>query len=908
MSEKTGEMHLVACEPLTSHGFALPLFGQRSRANTLYIASCDPPGDHSGRISGFDVYEPSHHLWLPESLQLTAAVGGPWLDVFLRGEPFAAGRPADIWAALKQVLDEAAAETPLSLLDAAINAAAPERDQLANAARTFIVNRFGEDRARRWATLLSLRSLEVELMHAAAGDRLLDLKSCNVAADPTAGVIVATLPAQRPAAFSALLEPVLANAALLAEALEVELQRQVPEEASIDVLSPLPTSDDENFADAVDSLPPAATGMLILAIGGRARAIVRYLDMPGWHPEDIQAVEKDGDLRIDGRLHATGMPFPVEVVTATGMDRIRELSGQYDVIVVLAGDADRKNEQFASRVQDVVSAAARPGAMVLFAPAIPEQAPTSAMFDASRGRLPQFHALLDTSQARSPFWWGSARRSLDRRAADIVMGGAVLAMVPEVRQALADREGEAPVVLAFALVPTGTTAPREEIMLASESTWVRRSPERMLFSRQIALRGRSQAAAGRVALVEGRAPQLAFEEFAREALGEIVREPGSDHRPLEAAPWGDPKLWLAEGPSASLGLASPEHAVALTLAGPPRSLRLIVSAEAPTLASVTAARAAGQLLVRYTDKETLAPLLTSAVDSPVVPAELRLASLRSASPNRRLATRGVDQRDVVRLTEDQLQEWLASAAQAQQTTLMERLRTVRSTGSTRTVSPEHVLRRKDVLTSERDADGSIVRLQKLLRLENRELAASYKRQADLEISWTSSPPGRKRFAILDGELPPVVLRLETGEVVMQAAFIVDGDEGVPALFRSRAFAVWGRATLSRSNSWMSRFSVGTTFAGFPLPRGFKILEESGRAVLDSSEAGPELIRLAIAVETVIERELARSPQTSWKLAHRVGDSGPMREINALILKFYELPPDADDLALLVRLSELNAQL
>lgn len=481
-------------------------------------------------------------------------------------------------------------------------------------------------------------------------------------------------------------------------------------------------------------------------------------------------------------------------------------------------------------------------------------------------------------------------------------------MVPEVRGALADRAGAAPAVLTFALVPTGTAAPREEIMLASESTWVRRTPERMLFSRQIALRERGKAAAGRVALVEGRAPQIDFEEFAREALGEIIREPGTDYRDLQASPRADPKQWLAERPPASLALASPEHAVALTIAGPPRILRLIVAAEAPVLASVTAARTAGQLLVRYTDKETLASLLTSARDSPVVPAELQLTSLRSAPLNRRLATRGVDQRDVVRLTEDQLQEWLASAAKAQQTPLMEKLRSVRSIGSTRSVRPEHVLRRKDVPNLESDTDGSIVRLHKLLRLEKRDLTASYKRQADLEISWTPSPPGRKRFAILDGELPPVVFRLETGEVVMQAAFIVDGDEGVSALFRSRAFAVWGRATLSRSSSWMSRFSVGSTFAGFPLPRGFRILEEAGRAVLDSSEAGPELTRLSNAVEAVIERELARSPQTSWKLAHRVGDSGPMREVNALILRFYELPPDADDLALLVRLSELNAQL
>lgn len=909
-------MHLVACEPLTSHGFALPLFGQRSRANTLYVASCDPPGDHAGRISGFEVYEPSHHVWLPESLQLSATVGGPWLDVFLRGEPLATGRPDDIWATLKLLLDEVAAEAPLSVLDAAIHAAAPERDHLATMARTYIADRFGEDRARRWATVLSGRSLEVALMHAAAAaDRMLDLRSCHVEADPMAGTVIAGLPVRRQPALAGLLDPVLTDTALLAKALQVEFREQTLGEADDAIVSPRAgfMSDAKEFEAAVDGIAPTDASVLILAIGGRARAIVRHLDIPSWRPEGVRPAEKDSDLMIDGRLHATGMLLPVEVITAARVDRIRQPKEQHDLIVVMADDAERENELFSSRLENVVSAASRPGAMILFAPAIGEQAPTSAMLDANRGKLAQFDALLDTSQARSPFWWGNARRSLDRRAADIVLGGAVLAMVPEVRQALADHRSEVPLVLAFALVPTGASAPREEIMLASESTWVRRTPERLFFSRQIALRGRGRTATGRVAtgrvaLVEGRAPHVAFEEFAREVLGEIVREAGSDARVLPRAPKTDPKLWPAQRPPNSLGLRSPEHAVALTFARPSRDLHLIVAAESPDLASVAAAHTARQILVRYTDKETLALLLTSVIDSPVVPADVLLSSLRSSSLNRRLATRGVDQRDVIRLTDDQLQEWLATAPQSQQAIVMDRLRIMRSTGSTRGVSLEYALRRKDLRDLEREDDGSIARLREVLRLGTRDLTASYKRQADLEISWATQPHGRTRFAILDGELPPVVLRLEAGEAVMQTAFIVDGDEGVPALFRSRAFGVWGRATLSRSSSWMSRFSVGTTFAGFPLPRGFRILEELDRAVLDSSEAGPTLTRLAKAVETVIERELVRSPQLSWKHAHHVAESGPMREINALILNLYDLPADADDLVLLLRLSELNARL
>ncbi len=170
---------------------------------------------------------------------------------------------------------------------------------------------------------------------------------------------------------------------------------------------------------------------------------------------------------------------------------------------------------------------------------------------------------------------------------------------------------------------------------------------------------RADRAADRFALVEGRAPDVAFEEFAREALGEILKEARLDQRRLPEAQQLDPRLWVTERPSHSLGLRSPEHAVALTIKRSPQDLRVIVTAEAPDLSSVIAARTVGQLLVRYTDTETLTPLLTSLGNPPAVPGDVRLSSLRSSPLNRRLATRGVDQRDVVRLTDDQLQKWLA---------------------------------------------------------------------------------------------------------------------------------------------------------------------------------------------------------------------------------------------------------
>lgn len=912
MIDGPGELYLVACEPLTSHGFALPLFGQRSRANTLYVARCDPPGDHTGRISGFEVYEPSHHIWLPDPLQLPAVVGGPWLDVFLRGDPIAAGNPAEVWAALKLILNDVAAEAPLSVLDAAIHAGAPERNHLAAEARAYVEAKFGGARATRWSTALVGRTLEIGVLHAAAMLPLTDdlhiaLRTLRVNIDPGQGTVVLELSASSAPTVNEPLDRLLADLGSLAGGLQVGLRRQTREDRGLAAGTAM-VPEPEDFVSASDKLSPPSAGILILAVGDRARAIARHLDLPGWQPEGLTPVEKDGELRVDGRTRRTGAPRPIDVITATRMDRLPRLAGPCSVLVALIDDAEREDVLSAKRLQAAISAAADTETVVLLAPALPEDLPTSAVLDAGSGRLASFDALLDTSQARSPFWWGSARRSIDRRVADIVMAGALLSLVPEVRSALVDRRLDPPVVLAFALTPAGALAPREEVMLASESTWVRRSPDRMLFSKQIGLEGRGATTGARIALIEGRAPKVEFEEFAREALGEVVRSIGAGYRLMPGAAQANSRLWPAEPPAESLGLHSPQHAVALTLARDPKDLRLVITAEAPELRSVAAARSAGDVMVRYTDTETLASLLTSPAEATVLPSEVRLPVLRSSPANRRLAARGVDQRDVVRVTEDQLQEWLVGVPDALRIIVTEELRTIRPTGSTQASSPTYAFRRKALHDFEAQDSGGLGRLRDILGLASSELSAPYKRQADLEISWSPSPPGRIRFAILDGELPPVVIRLEPGQAVLQTAFIVDADEGASALFRSRAFAVWARATLSRSSSWMSRFSVGSTFGGFPLPRGFKLVEEADRVVLDSSGAGDEVTDLAAAVETVVERELARTSESSWKLAHRVGGSSPMRNIDRRILQLYDLPLDADDLALLMRLSELNAKL
>lgn len=230
------ELYLVACEPITSHGFALPLFGQRTRANTLYIANCHPHGDHAGRITEFELYEASCPLWLPKTLELPSAVGDPWVDVFLWEQvPIATGVPIAIWTGLQSIFNEIAGHAPLSVLDAAIHAGRPERDNLALAARGYVEKRFGSKRARHWSVALIARNLEVMLARSAADDpRALaakpvsDVQRARIEANSNIGTVTLSWLDSNQAEQARMLEPMLADATRLAAALHVELHCSRP--------------------------------------------------------------------------------------------------------------------------------------------------------------------------------------------------------------------------------------------------------------------------------------------------------------------------------------------------------------------------------------------------------------------------------------------------------------------------------------------------------------------------------------------------------------------------------------------------------------------------------------------------------------------------------------------------------
>jgi hypothetical protein len=173
-----------------------------------------------------------------------------------------------------------------------------------------------------------------------------------------------------------------------------------------------------------------------------------------------------------------------------------------------------------------------------------------------------------------------------------------------------------------------------------------------------------------------------------------------------------------------------------------------------------------------------------------------------------------------------------------------------------------------------------------------------KRLADLRIAWSEPAGGATRYVIGDGNLPAQIARLATGEVPSQRFFIVDGDGAVPALFGSKVFAVWAQATLSRSTSWMSRFSVGRTFGAFPIfPPFFIQPSKSGPAQLRLSAVSPEFEVLVTQLSKIYRSPADRRDSFSQRL-HRQID-------NVILEEHLKLAHDATDYAILSRLLEIG---
>src|SRR5262249_17301299 len=139
-----------------------------------------------------------------------------------------------------------------------------------------------------------------------------------------------------------------------------------------------------------------------------------------------------------------------------------------------------------------------------------------------------------------------------------------------------------------------------------------------------------------------------------------------------------------------------------------------------------------------------------------------------------------------------------------------------------------------------------------------------------------------RYVIEDGRLPIEMARLPSSAVPAQNLFFIDGDGSVPALFLSKIFEVWARATLTRSSSWSARFSLGKTFETFPIPPDFVV---SG--LHRESQPHLHLAGKARGIDS-IAKELQRRIEKDGSLKRSSERGSVFARLDAALLAAYQL--------------------
>jgi len=903
MSAEQLSLRLIGYYRCTGHGFAMPLYGQSEGANTLYIARCSVSGDSRGTIKAFEPVDVDDQRRLPHGDSVAVEIGEPWLDVFLWNEVAYVGTPQQLWVELAPFHSDVGARAPLSLLDLAVHAGRDEVATLAPAALAFVRERFGDPRARSWRRLFVRQQAEVALRKALADqmrDETLFQAVDLIEANPD--ILTINLPGALTAVVTVsneAIESVFSSVRELAALLGASLAPIVGEAS----LEPAVAAEAMREVSARATQDPSYRGetpVLVIAEGKRARDIVSHL----------RSARKQN-------VRSSGEEWKIVSGLETTTTLSEELRAKSVIMLVLEEDENGASH-LSMDLEEFLERQAQGGALILLAPALPALRPSKLFDDRSIGRdsARAIHAILDTAIARSPFWWGKAKRSFDRRISDVLQLAIVVARSPVVRRELLEpRPDQSIPILSVGVLPR--PGDKEALFdgpgnlrLGSEASWVAGDPKRsdpaILFSVRINPDEVDGYSYETQLIAEGRKRENRFHEFAGRVLAPILGR--RTRRPI-VAEWRIEQLSSLPA-EITQALRAPQYAGGFAIGDESDGrFNLAVAGETPSLDAVEQADRLGWRIARYTDSSTLRRLSEDGYEHRTFPDEIDIGAIRSHEINRRLATRGIDPRDVVRVSYDVLSEWLDSLPLEERSAARRNARPLRS--ATRPFGdPEndHLLMRDYVF-------GSNPAAQRLLSLISSQGGRfsdlrAMKRPSDLIKCWTAPSPGFRRYALVDGAVPIVLLEMQDNEVPAQDLFIIDGDLAVPALFRSRVFAIWARATLPAASSWMARFSVANTFGGFPLADPFRIVGQEGSlAALVGDRAPSLMIELAREVGHHIERALASQPAGNWREAHLVsGELPAMQRLNEIVLDAYGLPRHTDDLGILRRLREMNAAL
>ncbi|MCJ8158593.1 hypothetical protein [Sphingomonas sp. LaA6.9] len=902
------DMRLSGYVKLTEQGFALPAYVARPGANAWYAALPAVEGDHASTIASFELLDDEDIIPLPDTT-IIVSPGAPWQDVFLWGGRVFAGTPSQLFDALALYQDQLRALAPLSYLDLAVAAESPVSADLAAGALAFLEGKLGGAAGAASFRELVLRPgvlIELQRQYRKFGpDRL---------PSPLRDFI---LREHEPGRFEVELVPGTA-VAIGGGPAAVELRASITRFGDI-VGLPLRTAGlDEREPSPVLPEPPAEEpsplldyqtvgrrpsaepfrSVLIIAADRRAAQIARYLEPPLEVSFGARSIWGAQTYRIEHLREFNDIPRVSRdaVISVVGTIEPDMPLDDFALVVWLAG-----NEALRDDRANAVLAAVRslkPDTPFLIAPAPPSDGPSVLMEerDNSEQLLRRCNAIIDTTLARSPFWAGQPRRSVDRRMADIVATVSVVAALDsKLRAPLRDARGsKQPRALSF-LGGHGRFDVERATASELNAAGLARQPYDEIHARVgFEMRERSSKRIQN-AFLDLQPLRPDFEQFAEAAVVEAL-DPG---RPWQGA------LSAGRDVPASILRTMDHPDLAIVVQPSDRTGQpIVVTAEAPDLRTLREAERKGASVVRYTDVDSLQALAGRDRHIPL-PREMRLPTLHRYPRNRGLAARGVDTRDVFRLPETQ---WMELVAAHPATELEGQVRRYLAAIDTRSAEPEIALPGPAVWNAANAGDTLAEELTGRLACLRSDRALSGKRTGDLIAAWSRPADGARRWVLEDGRLPVEMTALDPNAVPAQRLFFIDGDGAVPAFLLSRLFEVWARALLPSATSWASRFQVGKTFDAFPFPWSFAIRpsENGSPAHLRFSEKNRTGAKLAELVGRNA-RHVAEVSEEFGRDKRGLRDHPLMREVDMLLLEDFHLPADASDLDIIELLVERNQE-
>lgn len=881
------ELLLVGYVAQRSEGLALPCYASGPQSNAWYCARCSIDGDHEGHVSGFEPFEGDGIEQLPEQAWRTISVGDPWHDVLLLDGGAYVGTPDLILAELEDRVAELESAAPLTLLDLAMASGSLDRSAIAGSVLARLDTLWGSEIAREWQTETFVRQRVMLIVRRllAPFDNAPDAAAVNgIEIDRDGDHMSVALPPRLAGILSRrhLKETYFEQIREFAAAVDIAL---TPETAAVDPASSGNGPQDAQSGKATSPVTSADPDqhncpVLILFSGSKARTVMRHVTPPGWFPDWA-------GHKSDNR------PVPLDILELEqGLLRLEE----YSLCIWVTDDDNlaKWGPAISSRLDTIARGKGPP---CILAPVLPPQQPAMALADIFKPKgIGDFPVLLDTAAVRSPFWTGNPKRSIDRRLGDLIAATATVARPGTPLHDWIVTNGS-PGQSALLSIASGLRTADERLGLASEvsAAGLRkiRGETKELVWREISTSRPIECIGFGVASLRSHVP--AFEAFARE----VVKTKYSHLRNIGKEPNDIPVLIAAT-------LRFPHLSATAQTASPYDRTVCAITAEAPNLETLRAGADEGWAVIRYSDEEALeAVKLREDRRAPALPSEISMPRLNRLGRNRGLAIRGVDPRDIVRIGYEGFSECRERFPTSD---LVRNSRLYRSSldrGAAHmadaAVAAIPALQWHDIVASEDPAAP-------LLRRFAEKSPASYgllsKRTFDLRASWAPPRKGTTRLMIEDGRLPVRIAGVGGGEVVAQKYFTIDGDRSAALLFSSRLFRIWANVTMTRSPSWSSRFSITRTFETFPIPEQFSVRtgRQAGRASLYAPPDSSGLSGLLEDADYFLEEQEEAGHQGSGIIAY---DEDFQRRFDDILIQMIGLAPDASDLDLLERMTEMN---